>query len=396
MKCKVKAGELRDALQLALITVDRRQGSELGYIYIGARKNKGASQRILLHSTDGVVKLLARVNCEVEEAGELIVDPMRLASIIERQADEAVVTFSSEAGKGDRVTARCGGMRCVLSSKLAMKAAYEQAMSGFPYNAPDLFKIEAASLKSLLDRTSPFIFKKDGSEFFKNVLIRAVAGGYTALATNREVLARAAVVDANSPFKPGEPATELELPGRALAGLAKMLSRSKKETIRVIVTKTDGDVSNAVFFRTDDVFFGTALSAAKLPAMDAIFKNQTMDSSIEVAREPFLDSVSRSNPFCVDSTSGRLVQVELTGASLKLTASDQGGEFEEEIVASGEASGKHKGTFRAAYLSDVLRNSVEDNVTFKLGTALPHKMTTALMVLGADNGASYVVAGLQG
>jgi DNA polymerase III sliding clamp (beta) subunit (PCNA family) len=102
MKGKVKAGDLRDAVQLALITVDRRQGSELGYIYIGARKNKGASQRILLHSTDGVVKLLARVSCEVEEAGELIVDPMRLASIIERQADEAVVTISSDAGKGDR------------------------------------------------------------------------------------------------------------------------------------------------------------------------------------------------------------------------------------------------------------------------------------------------------
>ena len=106
MKCKVKAGDLREALQLALITVDKRQGSELGYIYIGARKNKGASERILLHSTDGVGRLLARVNCDVEEAGELIVEPMRLASVIERQGDDAVVSFSKEPGKGDRVTAR--------------------------------------------------------------------------------------------------------------------------------------------------------------------------------------------------------------------------------------------------------------------------------------------------
>ena len=394
MKCKVKAGDLREALQLALITVDRRPGSELGYIYIGARKNKGASERILLHSTDGVVKLLARVNCDVAEAGELIVEPMRLASVIERQEDGAVVSFSKEPGKGDRVTARCGGMRCVLSSKVAVKSVYEGQMSGFPYKAPDLFKIDALNLKALLDRTAPFIFKKDGSEFFKNVLIRAVFGGYVALATNREVVARAAVVDANSPFVSGEPAIELELPGRALAGLAKMLSRSRKELIRVVVTKTAEGVPNAVFFRTDDVFFGTALSAAKLPAVDVVFKNQSMDSSIEVARGQLLDSVSRSNPFCADTTSGRLVQVELTGDSLKLSASDQGGEFEEEIAASGAAAGKHKGTFQASYLSDVLRNSQEDNVTLKLGTSGPNKMMAALMELGTDNGASYVVAGL--
>ena len=395
MKCKVNAGELREALQLVLITVDRRQGSELGYIYIGAKNTKPGGQRIVLNSTDSITRMISRVNCEVEEPGELIVEPTRLASVIERQPDEADVTFAKDAGKGDRVTARCGNVRCVLSSKNAAKEMFELQMATFPYKIPTLFQIEADNLKALLDRTAAFIFKKDGSDHFKNVRIRVIKDGYEALATNKEVVARASVADANSPFKAEGPAVTLDIPGRALAGLMKMLNRSKKETIRVVLTTNDEGTPNAVYFRTGDVFFGTALSVAKLPAVDAIFKNQSMDSSIEVARGPFLDSVSRSNPFCLESTSGRLVQVELTGASLKLTASDPSGEFEEEIAASGDVSGKHKGTFRATYLSDVLRNSAEDNVIFKLGTALPHKMTTALMMLGADNGASYVVAGVR-
>ena len=71
MKCKVKVGELRDALQMAAITVDRRQGSELGYVHLGSRKGKGGNQRIILNSTDGVGRFLIRVPCEVEETGDL-------------------------------------------------------------------------------------------------------------------------------------------------------------------------------------------------------------------------------------------------------------------------------------------------------------------------------------
>ena len=70
MKCKVKVGELRDALQMAAITVDRRQGSELGYVHLGSRKGKAGNQRIILNSTDGIGRFLIRVPCEVEETGD--------------------------------------------------------------------------------------------------------------------------------------------------------------------------------------------------------------------------------------------------------------------------------------------------------------------------------------
>ena len=395
MKCKVNVGDLREALQLVLITVDRRQGSELGYIYIGAKNTKPGGQRIVLYSTDSVTRMISRVNCEVEEPGELIVEPTRLASVIERQPDAADVTFIKDATKKDRVTARCGNVRCVLSSQVTTKEVFEVQMGLFPYKAPNLFQIEADNLKALLDRTAAFIFKKDGRENFKNVHIRSVQGGYEALSTNTEVVARASITDANSTFQAGAPAVVLDIPGRALAGLTKMLNRSKKETIRVILTATPAGTPNAIYFRTGDVFFGTSLPAEGLPPIDAIFTNQRMDSSIEVARAPFLDSVSRSNPFCLECDTGRMVRVELNGASLKLMASDSSGEFEEEIAASGAVSGKRSGVFRSSYLSDVLRNSAEENVTFKLGVAFPHNMTTALMTLGADNGASYVVSGAR-
>jgi hypothetical protein len=93
MKCKVKVGELRDALQMAAITVDRRQGSELGYVHLGSRKGKAGNQRIILNSTDGIGRFLIRVPCEVEEAGDLVIEPIRLSSLLDRRQDDEVVVL---------------------------------------------------------------------------------------------------------------------------------------------------------------------------------------------------------------------------------------------------------------------------------------------------------------
>src|ERR1035441_8257742 len=104
MKCKVKVGEVRDALQMAAITVDRRQGSELGYVHLGSRKGKGGNQRIILNSTDGIGRFLIRVPCEVEETGDLVIEPIRLSSLLDKRQEDEVVVFAQE--KTDRKSTR--------------------------------------------------------------------------------------------------------------------------------------------------------------------------------------------------------------------------------------------------------------------------------------------------
>src|ERR1022692_4262840 len=96
MKCKVKVGELRDALQMAAITVDRRQGSELGYVHLGSRKGKAGNQRIILNSTDGIGRFLIRVPCEVEETGDLVIEPIRLSSLLDRRQEDELVVFAQD------------------------------------------------------------------------------------------------------------------------------------------------------------------------------------------------------------------------------------------------------------------------------------------------------------
>ena len=389
MKCKVKAGELREALQMANITVDKRAGSELGYVYIGAKKGKGSNQRILLHSTDSIMRTLIRVNCEVEEAGELIVDPVRISAILDRRTEEDVVSFSQE-GKNNRTVLRVGGARSALSSN-GKVSTWEPALSLFPFNDVPLFRIEAGSLKSLLDRTQAFIYRKDGNEGLKNVLIRAVPKGYEAVSTNREVVAKATVADPNSPIvEEGKPYPSLEVPGRALASLSRLLNRNKKEIIRIIVTQVDGK-PNWVYFRTEDVFFGTGLSAAKLPAVDAVFQLQHMDTTIELPRGIFLDSLHRSDPFGQDTNLGHLVQVEVKESSVCLSAEDAAGDFEEEVPAVGKATGGSKGTFQVGYFADALRTAHDENVTLKLGTIGPNKRPSAVLLADTPNQATYVV-----
>jgi DNA polymerase III sliding clamp (beta) subunit (PCNA family) len=216
MKCKVKVGELRDALQMAAITVDRRQGSELGYVHLGSRKGKAGNQRIILNSTDGIGRFLIRVPCEVEETGDLVIEPIRLSSLLDRRQEDELVVFAQDKAS-NRVVARCGSAKVTMVSA-GKSATFESNIKDFPHTAEPTFLIEAVNLKSLLDRTQAFIFKKDGQEHLKNILIRTTKGGYETLATNREVVARAHAEDKNSPGLNGNGAqvTLVEIPGRAL------------------------------------------------------------------------------------------------------------------------------------------------------------------------------------
>src|ERR1039458_4776754 len=113
MKCKVKVGELRDALQMAAITVDRRQGSELGYVHLGLRKGKAGNQRIILNSTDGIGRFLIRVPCEVEETGDLVIEPIRLSSLLDRRQEDELVVFAQDKTT-NRVVARCGSAKVTM------------------------------------------------------------------------------------------------------------------------------------------------------------------------------------------------------------------------------------------------------------------------------------------
>jgi DNA polymerase III sliding clamp (beta) subunit (PCNA family) len=374
---------------MALITVDKRPGSELGFVYIGAKKGKNdTNQRVIIHSTDSISKTLYRVNCEVETPGDLVVEPVRLTSMLEKRDPDDMVVFAKE---GTRVTIRAGSARSTLSSR--KPDVFDQSMENFPYNDAAAFQIDAAHLKTLLDRTASFIYKGGGQDGLKNVLIRAVKGGYEAVATNREVVAKASIEDPGSPFKEGASIPMVEIPGRALSLLTRMLSRKKSELIKVVISKTPEGVPAWAYFRTEEVFFGTGLSAQHLPPVDVVFSSQQMDTFIHVGRESLLDSIHRSDPFCVESTAGRLVSLEVKNSKVRLTAEDSGGDFEEEIAATGDAQGGRKATFQVGYLADVLRTSPEDNVILHLGTAGPNKKPSALVLAGAvlGNGASYVV-----
>lgn len=390
MKCKIKAGELLSALQMANITVDKRAGSELAYVLLSAKKGKEKNQRLIIMSTDSVSRILIRINCEVEEPGDLICEPIRLLSLLQSRNEEEIVTFANDP-KSKRCIVRVGSARSALSS-YGTGAQFD--INSFPHAEEIYFSIEGVSLKSLLDRTSNFIYKKDGSDGMKNLLIRSVDGGYEALSTNREVVARASVTDTNSPgVVEGKPAVQVEVPGRAIGSLARILNRNKKERVKVVIVRSNGR-DNSVFFRTDDVFFGLQLANAKLPAVDIVFKNQEMRTAVEVDREKFLASIHRSDPFCVQADVGRLVELEVKGAMIRLTASDVAGDFEEEIAATSLDTGEGKAKFQVGYISEVLRASGDPKVTVKIGTAGPNKKTSAMVLAGGGH-ASYLVGAVS-
>jgi hypothetical protein len=399
MKCKFKVGELREALQTATITMDRRAGSEYGYVYLGAKRNKaGGNQRMLLNSTDGIRRFLLKVAGEVEEPGDLVIDPIRLSTLLDKVGDEEMVTFTPDKIV-NRTMVRCGSARVVLMSS-GKPLAFDLAIKSFP--APDTkptFLIESANLKSLLDRTQAFIYRKDGREAMKTLMIRTIAGGYEAFATNSECIAKAQVVDANSSGldAAGLPVRLLEIPLGALAPLTKMLSRNKKETVQVVIVKSPEGKDAAAYFRAEQAFFGTNLVSSVQPAMDAIFKSQAMTMSVEIATDSLLTSISRSSPFCSETVAGRLISIAVKDSILRLSAKDNYGDFEEELVTTAPAAGTGDTSFRVDFLSAALRSSETPTVLLKMGTSggAANPRPSAMLVSGDTSGSTYVIGCVQ-
>lgn len=389
MKFKVKAGELKEALEIAKLTVDKRANSELGYVYIGAKKDtKG--ERLLLHSTDSISRTLLKVTAVVEDPGELIIEPIRLSYLLDKQAEDADVSFSND-GKGNRIAIKVAGARGSLSSAHSKIDTYRPDLSKLPVAAKADFKIEADNLKRLIERTQPFIYREEGKEHFKTLLIRSIPGGYEALASNAAVVAKAKVEDENSPAE-GQPEAKIEIPGRALASLLRMLGRASKEKIKIVLQRNDTGAVSWAFFQTANIFFGTGVASVSLPAVDIVFDKNDMTSSIYVPREAMLNSIHRSDPFCQATDKGyRLINLGIKGKTLKLKASDGAGSFEEDVPTLTDAVGEGSGTFHVSFLSEILRHSNLADVTLKIGTAGPCNAPSAMILAGENNGATYVV-----
>jgi DNA polymerase III sliding clamp (beta) subunit (PCNA family) len=387
MKCTALAGELRDALLIASATIDRRGGSDLGYLYLGAKKYRNGDT-MLLHTTDSLNRSVVKTPCVCEENGELVVEPGRLLALLEKRDDAEIVTFSRDAGNSSRVHVKVGSARGILASAFGQLKSYTPDMALFPFKKEPLFQILPQNLKQLIERVSGFIFTDDGEDSFKSLLIRTTPTGYESLATNYVVAARAQVEDPHAPVLPeGAAPLSIEIPGNARQSLMKLLSRRKTDVIDVVTT------DNMLFFRTKDAMYGTALStSSKLQAADVVFRENEMEIEAEVPRAAMLDTILRSNPFAQNTTSGyRLINVHLQGRVVRLKANDVGGEFVEEIAVETDIGGEQNANFNAGYLSEILRHAPEDNFTMKFGTAGPKHVRVGMILCGGTNGASYII-----
>jgi DNA polymerase III sliding clamp (beta) subunit (PCNA family) len=387
MKCSLNVGELTTAINLAKITIDKKPGADFSSLYLAARKGRAGNNRLVIHSSDSVSRTLIRVNCTVDDIGVLIVDPIRLSSVLDHRDPAEPVHFTTE--KSGRVTLRVGTGRVSLSSADAKAGIFESSMDMFPHAQEPIFEISAPNLKSLLDRTADFTYRNDGRNNLKAVKVRAIDGGFEALATNSEVCARASVEDAKSPGL--EAGVKVEIPNHAIDSLLRLLARSKEQMVKIILVGP-AESPRQLFVRTDeDAFYGTAMNAEQFPAIDSIFNLTSVASELVMPRQAMFASILRSNPYASSSRSGNLIALTLSDESLMLSARDEKGEFEEILPVAQSHGAATTATFPISHLSDILRKAKSDEISLKFGNVSSYNRYVALVQDGATYGASYVV-----
>jgi DNA polymerase III sliding clamp (beta) subunit (PCNA family) len=386
MKCNLTVGELTTALQLAKITLDKKVGADFSSVYLAAKKGRAGNNRLVIHSSDTTSRTLLRIPCNVDEVGVLITDPLRLSSILDHRDPGEMVHFTSE--KSGRTTLRVGSGRVSLSSADAKTGLFESSMDLFPHAQEPLFEIGAPNLQSLLERTAEFTYSGDGKEHLKVVRIRSVEGGYESVCTNAEVAARATVADEKSPGLENQ--VEVQIPQHAIQSLMRLLGRSKNQNVKIIVVSPDDP--RQLFVRTDeDAFYGTAMSAGKMPDIDFTFTLKTVESELVMSRSSIYTSLLRANPYASTSRSGSLVELTMGEKSIALSAADDRGEFEEVLAIESSLGQRTTATFPIGNLSSILHKAKSDQIAVKFGTTSTYNRHVALVQDGAQYGASYVV-----
>ncbi len=395
MKFKVTVGDLKEALNVVGTTVDKRDASDTNRIYLEAKKDNGV-QRVILFSTDSIARALMRINATVEEEGAWLISPRNAQALLTGFGDEELVEFkaSKSTTTSSKIEVKIGKAKSTISGSAALDTM-KLFLSMVPLTRKEVATIPVKILHDLFSRTSSFVMKQSQMEDragFRNLQLTIDADGYTSMATNSQVIARAAhkVELANQ-----KPKTFL-IPVKALPELNKIMARTKldKETEVVkIIYPTDDPTPSQIYFRFKDVIYGTSLGTSRFPKVAEVMDKLQKGVEVLVDRKRLTDNLVRCRAFC-DSP---FVNLRLEDGRVKVKTEGISGDIEEEIettlINEDDKTKQASIDLDLGYLGDVLASSKEDWLKFAFGTGKP------VAIIESGNGdtevASYVVAGAQ-
>jgi len=350
MKITVERGAFLKALSHVQSVVERRNTIPiLSNVMIEAAKGK-----LKLTATDLDIEIVESIPADVIRNGATTAPAHMLYDIVRKLPDGAQVQAELLSQEGGRLSVSSGSVRFELAC--LPKEDFPQMAAGA---LPHKFRMEAADLKRLVDKTRFAISTEETRYYLNGIYLHAAKDGKTkalrAAATDGHRLAR---------FEIDLPDGAADMPGvivpRKTVGELRRLLDDAEGTIDVSLSDTK------IQFMSDGVELTSKLIDGTFPDYQRVIPAGN-DKVLSLDSKEFAQSVDRVSTISADKT--RAVKLNIAKDKLTLTVvNPDSGTAVEEVGATYSAAAIEIG-FNAKYVLDITGQIEGKNIRFLLSDA---------------------------
>jgi DNA polymerase-3 subunit beta len=350
MKFTIDRGALLKALTHVQSVVERRNTIPI-LSNILMRADDGAVE---LSATDMDIAVVEKISADVSQQGATTVPAHTLFDIVRKLEDGSQI----ELGGGSEE-----GQMAMRSGRSTLKLA-TLASEDFPAmtddDMPHSFSLEAAALRSLIDRTRFAISTEETRYYLNGIYLHAAEGDdgdavLRAVATDGHRLARMEVpVPAGAEAIPG-----VIVPRKTVNELRKLIDESEDD-IAVMMSDTK------IRFAVGQIVLSSKLIDGTFPDYDRVIP-EANDKFLEVSCKRFERAVDLVSTISTEKS--RAIKLSLGANSLVLSAtSPDAGSATEELEVEYDDGDLEIG-FNSRYLLDITQQIQGDKARFALSDA---------------------------
>lgn len=367
MKLIIERAALLKSLGHVQSVVERRNTIPiLSNVRIDAAKGQ-----LSLNATDMDIEIVESTSGEVAKGGSITVPAHTLYDIVRKLPEGAQIEMASSAD-GGQITLSAGRSRFTLA---CLPVEDFPAFTGGDFS--HTFKLAAADLRSLIDRTRFAISTEETRYYLNGIYLHAAKSDgvavLRAVATDGHRLAR----------------VELPLPSGASGMPGIIVPRKAVIEVRKLIDETDSEISISlsdakIRFSFDNVALTSKLIDGTFPDYERVIPTGN-DKVLEVERKPLFDAVDRVS--AISSEKSRSIKMNCEKGLITLSASSpEAGSAVEEVEATYDAGLLEIG-FNSRYLLEILGQIEGDAARLTMADAASPTLIRDV----ADGSAMYVL-----
>jgi DNA polymerase III subunit beta len=349
MKVTIERAQLLRSLGHAQSVVERRNTIPI----LSNVKLQAETGELRLTATDMDLEIVESVAADVAAAGATTVPAHTLYDIVRKLPEGAQLELESASG-GERLSLRCGRSRFTLAC-LPIEDFPTLTSGELPFR----FRLPAAQMRSLIDRTRFAISTEETRYYLNGIYLHVARSGSVdvlrAVATDGHRLAR----------------VELPLPEDAAQMPGVIIPRKTVAEVRKVIDETEGDLEVAlsetqIRIGADQAVLTSKLIDGTFPDYERVIPEHN-DKQLEVNCREFKQAVDRVSAISNDRS--RAVKLKLANGTLELSAnSPEHGSASEELEVRYSGDSMEIG-FNSRYLLDIAEQIGGDSARLSMADA---------------------------